>query len=44
MGTRGAYGFHKGGRDKITYNHFDSLSDRLCADVADSSRITPTRN
>jgi len=34
MGTRGAYGFHKGGRDKITYNHFDSYPTGLGADVA----------
>ncbi len=24
MGTRGAFGFYRGGVDKITYNHFDS--------------------
>lgn len=24
MGTRGAYGFYKGGKTKVTYNHFDS--------------------
>ena len=35
MGTRGAYGFHKGGRDKITYNHFDSYPTGLGADVAE---------
>jgi len=34
MGTRGAYGFHKGGVDKITYNHFDSYPIGLGADVA----------
>ena len=34
MGTRGAYGFHKGGVDKITYNHFDSYPTGLGADVA----------
>lgn len=35
MGTRGAYGFHKGGVDKITYNHFDSYPTGLGADVAE---------
>ena len=35
MGTRGAYGFHKGGRDKITYNHFDSYPTGLGADVVE---------
>ena len=34
MGTRGAYGFHKDGVDKITYNHFDSYPIGLGADVA----------
>ena len=34
MGTRGAYGFHKGGVDKIAYNHWDSYPTGLGADVA----------
>lgn len=29
MGTRGVYGFHKNGVDKITYNHFDSYPTGL---------------
>lgn len=29
MGTRGAYGFRKDGKDKITYCHFDSYPEGL---------------
>lgn len=29
MGTRGAYGYRIYGRDKVTYNHFDSYPDAL---------------
>lgn len=29
MGTRGLYGFRKGGVDKTTYNHYDSYPDYL---------------
>jgi hypothetical protein len=29
MGTRGLYGFRKGGVDKLTYNHYDSYPDGL---------------
>lgn len=29
MGTRGLYGFHKNGIDKLTYNHLDSYPDSL---------------
>lgn len=29
MGTRGAYGFRKGNRNKLTYNHYDSYFDYL---------------
>ena len=29
MGTRSAYGFHKDGVDKITYNHYDSYPSGL---------------
>jgi hypothetical protein len=29
MGTRGALGFRVGGKDKITYNHFDSYPEGL---------------
>ena len=33
MGTRGAYGFHKNGIDKITYNHYDSYPTGLGDDI-----------
>jgi hypothetical protein len=33
MGTRGVFGFHKNGVDKITYNHFDSYPTGLGNDV-----------
>jgi hypothetical protein len=33
MGTRGAYGFYKGGVNKITYNHFDSNPEDLGMDI-----------
>lgn len=29
MSTRGLYGFHKNGIDKLTYNHLDSYPDWL---------------
>jgi hypothetical protein len=29
MGTRGVFGFHKNGVDKITYNHYDSYPSGL---------------
>lgn len=29
MGTRGLYGFHKNGIDKLTYNHLGSYPDSL---------------
>lgn len=29
MGTRGLYGIRKNGKDKLTYNHFDSYPDWL---------------
>ncbi len=29
MGTRGAYGFRFEGKDKVTYNHYDSYPDEL---------------
>jgi hypothetical protein len=29
MGTRGAYGFRLEGKDKVTYNHYDSYPDEL---------------
>lgn len=35
MGTRGAYGFHKNGKDKITYNHYDSYPDFLGDNILD---------
>lgn len=33
MGTRGVFGFHKDGKDKITYNHYDSYPMGLGNDV-----------
>lgn len=34
MGTRGLYGIRKNGRDKATYNHWDSYPDYLGREVA----------
>ena len=33
MGTRGTYGFHVDGQDKLSYNHFDSYPTGLGNDV-----------
>jgi len=33
MSTRGAYGFYRGGKEKVTYNHFDSYPTGLGKDV-----------
>jgi hypothetical protein len=33
MGTRGVFGFHKDGVDKITYNHYDSYPTGLGEEV-----------
>ncbi len=33
MGTRGVFGFHKDGVDKITYNHYDSYPTCLGEEV-----------
>lgn len=38
MGTRGAYGFYKGGVTKATYNHFDSYPSGLGATMIDFVR------
>lgn len=35
MGTRGACGFHKNGKDKVTYNHYDSYPDYLGSNIID---------
>lgn len=35
MGTRGAFGVRIDGKDKITYNHFDSYPDGLGKDLAE---------
>lgn len=40
MSTRGAYGFHKGGVDKITYNHFDSYPRILGREIVEFCRST----
>ena len=33
MGTRGLYGFRKNGKDKVTYNHWDSYPEGLGIEV-----------
>lgn len=33
MATRGAYGYHLNGVDKVIYNHFDSYPDMLYARI-----------
>ena len=33
MGTRGIYGLRKNGKDKLTYNHFDSYPEGLGKDI-----------
>jgi len=38
MGTRGAIGFRLGGRDKITYNHFDSYPNALGEEMVGFAR------
>ena len=35
MSTRGIYGFHKNGEDKLTYNHFDSYPEGLGKNITD---------
>ena len=40
MGTRGAYGFHKDGIDKLTYNHFDSYPEYLGDNIVEFCRTT----
>jgi len=39
MGTRGIYGFHKDGVDKLTYNHFDSYPEGLGDNIVNSIKI-----
>lgn len=41
MGTRGLYGFHKGGQDKLTYNHWDSYPSGLGEQVVGFLLETP---
>ncbi len=41
MGTRGAYGFRIDGKDKVTYNHFDSYPDHLGRSLMDYIASTP---
>lgn len=38
MGTRGAFGYHKGGLVKAAYNHFDSYPEQLGQAVLDHAR------
>ncbi len=40
IGTRGCYGFHRDGVDKLTYNHFDSYPEGLGADIVEFVRQT----
>lgn len=40
MGTRGAYGFHKDGVDKLTYCHFDSYPEYLGDNMVEFCRTT----
>jgi hypothetical protein len=40
MGTRGIYGFHKNGTDKLTYNHWDSYPVGLGKDIIEFLRQT----
>lgn len=40
IGTKGCYGFHRGGVDKLTYNHFDSYPEGLGADIVEFVRQT----
>lgn len=51
MGTRGAYGFRKGNRNKLTYNHYDSYFDYLgnnllkeIHDIGNSEKLLETYN
>lgn len=41
MGTRGTYGFRKDGKDKLTYNHFDSYPECLGANIVEFIKETP---
>jgi hypothetical protein len=41
MSTRGAYGFHKDGETKVTYNHSDSYPSGLGSKVIKFVRATP---
>jgi hypothetical protein len=40
IGTKGCYGFHRDGVDKLTYNHFDSYPEGLGADIVEFVRQT----
>ena len=39
MGTRGIYGFHKDGIDKLTYNHYDSYPESLGDNIVKCIKI-----
>jgi len=41
MGTRGAYGFRINGKDKITYNHYDSYPSYLGSSILGFIEETP---
>lgn len=40
MTTRGCFGFHRDGVDKLTYNHSDSYPEGLGADIVEFVRQT----
>lgn len=40
MSTRGCYGFRKNGKDKLTYNHYDSYPDGLGRTMVDFCKNT----
>jgi hypothetical protein len=42
MGTRGAFGYRIKGKDKVTYNHFDSYPSGLGTSIVQYARITST--
>ncbi len=42
MGTRGVWGFYKGGESKLTYNHYDSYPDYLGDIIVNFVNTTPT--
>ena len=39
MGTRGLYGFHKNGIDKLTYNHLEAIPIGLGRRLSSSANV-----